>query len=90
MDNKAEQQILQKLDNVNSKNLVQSNVVGGNIKHFHENWNKITHDHVILSIIQYGFKINFTRKPQFENVDMTCWGLNNYSRLKTFCIKEPL
>ena len=65
--NKAEQQIPQKLDNVSSKNVVHSNFGAGNIKHFYENWKKIRNDHIILSIIQYSFKINFTEKPQNHN-----------------------
>ena len=68
MANKAEQQVPQKLDNVSSKNVVHSNFVAGNIKHLYENWKKITNDHIILSIIQYGFKINFTEKPQYQDV----------------------
>ena len=68
MVNKAEQQVPQKLDNVSSKNVVHSSFLHGNIKHFYENWMKITNDHIILSIIQYGFEINFTEKPQYHNV----------------------
>ena len=51
-----------------SKNVVHSNFVAGNIKHFYENWKKITNDHIILSIIKYDFKINFKEKPQYHNV----------------------
>ena len=29
---------------------------------------KITNDDIILSIIQYGFKINFVEKTQYQNV----------------------
>ena len=68
MANKAEQPVPQKLDNVSSKNVVHANFVAGNIKHFHKNWKKITNYHIILRIIQYGFKINFKEKPQYQNV----------------------
>ena len=68
MAKKARQQVPQKLDNVSSKNVVHSNFVAGKIKHVYENWNKITNDHIILIIIQYGFKINFIEKPQYQNV----------------------
>ena len=76
---KAEQLVPQKLDNVSGKNIVHSNFVAWNIKHFYENWKKITNDHVILGIIQYGFRINFTENPQYQNVPKfphdTCWKL---------------
>ena len=68
MANKAEQQVPQELDNVSSKNVVHSNFIAENRKHFYENWKKITNDHNVLIIIQYGFKINFTEKLQYENV----------------------
>ena len=29
---------------------------------------KITNDHIIWSIIQYGLKISFAEKPQYQNV----------------------
>ena len=64
---KAEQQVSQKLDNVSGKNVVYSNFVAGIVKHFRENWKKITNDHIILGIIQDGFKINFSEKPQYQN-----------------------
>ena len=68
MANKAEQQVSQRLDNVSSKNAVHSNFVAGNIKHFYENMKKITNDHIILSIIRHSFKINFSGKPQYQDV----------------------
>ena len=66
--NKAEQQVPQELDDVGSKNVIHSNFIAENTKHFYENWKKITNDHNVLIIIQYGFKINFTEKLQYENV----------------------
>ena len=66
--NKAEQPVPQKLDKVSSKNVVHANFISGNMKHFYENWKKITNDHNMLSTIQYGFKINFKEKPQYQNV----------------------
>ena len=68
MANKAGQQVPQKLENVSSKNIDHSNFLAGNIKYFYENWKKITNDHIVLSIIQYGFKINFTEKPRYHNI----------------------
>ena len=65
---KAEQQVPQKLDDVSSKNVVHSNFAAGNMKHFYENKKKITNDHIILSIIQYDFKINFTEKSQYQDI----------------------
>ena len=38
------------------------------MKHFYENQKKITNNHILLGIIQYGFKINITEKPQYHNV----------------------
>ena len=64
MANKVGQPVPQKLDNVSSMNVVNSNILAGNIKHFYENWMKITNDH----IIQYGLKISFAEKPQYQNV----------------------
>ena len=64
----AERQVPQKLDNVSSQNLVQSNFVAGNIKKFYENQKKFANDHIILSIIKYGFKSNFTDKIQYQHV----------------------
>ena len=63
-----EQQVPFKLDKVSSNNVVQSNLVAGNIKQFYENWKKITNNHIVLSLIQYGFKINFIEKPKCQNV----------------------
>ena len=68
MANKVGQPVPQKLDNVSSMNVVNSNILAGNIKHFYENWMKITNDHIIFSIIQYGLKISFAEKPQYQNV----------------------
>ena len=65
----------QKLDNVNSKNIVHSSFAAGNIEHFYKNWKKITNDHIILSIFQYGFKINFKEKPQYQNVPKILHGM---------------
>ena len=44
---KVEQQVLQKLESVSSNNVVQSNFVAGNIKHFYRNWKKKTNYHII-------------------------------------------
>ena len=38
------------------------------MKHFYENSKKIKNGHIILRIIQYGFKINFIEKPKYQNV----------------------
>ena len=73
--NKAQQPVPQKLDNVTSMNIVHCNFVAGNIKHFYENWKKITNDHIILSIIQNGLKINFTEEPQYQNVSEVPHGM---------------
>ena len=56
-------------------NIVHCNFVAGNIKHFYENWKKITNDHIILSIIQNGLKINFTEEPQYQNVSEVPHGM---------------
>ena len=39
--------VLQKLESVSSNNVVQSNFVAGNIKHFYRNWKKKTNYHII-------------------------------------------
>ena len=68
--NKAEQPVPQKLGNVTSMNIVHCNFVAGNMKQ-----KKNTNDHIILSIIQYGLKINFTEKPQYQNVSKIPHGM---------------
>ena len=68
MANKAQKPVPQTLDKVSGKNVVYFNFAAGNIKQFYENWKKFAYDHIMLRIIQDGFKTNFKEKPQYQNV----------------------
>lgn len=45
--------------------------VGGRLKFFHKNWEKITQDKWVLSVIQYGYKLEFNKIPPFNGIKET-------------------
>lgn len=45
--------------------------VGGRLKFFYQNWQNITDDKWVLSVIKEGFKFNFIKKPPHSGIKVT-------------------
>jgi hypothetical protein len=66
--------------------------VGGRLRFFLENWNKITDDQWVLSIIQEGYKLEFIEKPPQSKIRKTLVSLKDTKILlqEVNILLEPL
>ena len=56
--------------------------VGGRLKNFVNNWEQITTDQWVLSIIRDGYKMEFQNIPKFNGIIQTKLSQNNMSILQ--------
>ena len=51
--------------------------IGGRLSHFLKEWEQITQDQCILSIIREGYKLEFLQKPPFLGINETVVSAKN-------------